>query len=163
MLSASTPLLCAPPQYVAHLPAVAPPTDSPHIIAGRLSPGGVDTMGRANSSSSSGMPPPPLPGTAVSSSFTALLAAAEERAGSLEGSLQPPEGSGIGRPSSRNWKPPPIPAPTLNTSTSSSSAAAAGGGGGSGGSAPDAPGGSSMAAGAKVPSAASLGDDFASA
>lgn len=152
--------LPVPPTH--HIQAVAPAPESPHIIAGRLSP-----------SSSGRVPPGGGPAsTGGSAAFASLLAAAEQRASAEGGPVLPLEGSGIGRPSSRNWRPPPIPAPTLSGGSSSrgGDAAAAGAaaaegpeaGSGSGGSAaaPHANGGAGVQ---HSPSAASLGADFASA
>ncbi|KAL4443228.1 hypothetical protein ABPG75_010965 [Micractinium tetrahymenae] len=168
--------------------AVAPAPDSPHIIAGRLSPVRPDKLARSasgNSVGGAGAQPAAAGVTASgggSSHFAALLAAAQERASaggafvwsSLDGPLVPAplEGSGIGRPISRNWRPPPIPAPTLSGSTGGSIAAPAAGS--TAGSNAGVPSGSSTAplpaaggglanGGTKAASVASLGEDFASA
>lgn len=161
--------------------AVAPAPDSPHIIAGRLSPARPENLGRSSSSSSvgGGVAQPASASLEASaggsSSFAAVLAAAQERAASARSSMDGPlipaplEGSGIGRPISRNWRPPPIPAPTLSGSASGGISASSGGGaavpGGIGISAAPAPeaGSGTENDGPRSPSAASLGQDFASA
>ena len=152
------------------LPAVAPAPESPHIFAGRLSPvRGSSGLGRSDSGVLGGG----ASGSATggSSTFAAILAAAQDRAtgaapltASQEGSVA--EGSGIGRPVSRGWRPPPIPAPTLGASggggSDSGSASRAGAAGASGPGHSSGEGGQ-VAAPARAPSAASLGEDFAGA
>lgn len=150
--SASSPAPSVPPTTQA----VAPPPESPHIIAGRLSPSGRAPPSGGAVSSSGG-----------SAAFASLLAAAEQRS-SMDGGLPLPtdgSGSGIGRPSSRNWRPPPIPAPTLSGASSSrgGAAAAAPEEAGSGASDAATPRENGGAAVHPSPSAASLGADFASA
>lgn len=193
----------SPKRATSIFDAVAPSPSSPHIIAGRLSPARSGSMRRSGSSSSLGGAPTgqptgqaaagssSLPGGSAGSqagggtnNFNSLLAAAQERAsagaGSVAGILGASgeggsvlEGSGIGRPISRNWRPPPIPAPTLGSGGSSgltpafsAPAAEAGGGArdaGHGGVAAHPAAGGGMANGQRAVSAASLGDDFASA
>lgn len=150
------------------LPAVAPAPESPNIIAGRLSPGAAAPVARSGSASSLGGGPAPQ----QTSTFSEILAAAEQRA-SASGTAVPavPEGSGIGRPISRGWKPPPIPTPTLSGSSGSGmnmgspptdEAAAAGASSAAAGEhAADGPVANGTAV--RSPSAASLGADFASA
>jgi hypothetical protein len=148
--------------------AVAPAPESPNIIAGRLSPGAAASVARSGSSSSLGG----APSAQQPSSFSAILAAAEQRAGA-SGAAVPamPEGSGIGRPISRGWKPPPIPAPTLSGGSGSgmnlgsppTDEAAAAGASSAAANGPAADGPVANGTAVRSPSAASLGADFASA
>jgi hypothetical protein len=172
--------------------AVSSAPESPNVIAGRLSParpeggGGTQAQQQGQGQAQAGgqaqgqqRPGGPL---SPAANFGALLAAAEERSGVKEagswlsgGSTADPvlegSGSGIGRPSSRTWRPPPIPHPTITASGSKSGAStpatsiahAAGGAAVANGHAVNGGDAIELGSSGRAASGASLGEDFSSA